>query len=278
MTMNQDRVGIEMLTLLGMPPVEYINLASKLGCREVSSGLTGLPLSMFGIDDFAPWPMWSLRDEPKLRTELKAAMRDTGVLIGLAEGFRTSPSNDVADYSSDLDLFAELGALRVNAIGLEPDLARSNDQLAQLCDMTMERGMTFTVEFCPAHAVGTLQDVQALIDHIGGGKAKFLIDSMHFFRTGGTVSQIEALDPSTIGYVQLADCRTSLSDDEYMAAAMFAREVPGMGELPLKEFIAALPADVTISVEVPRLDDLRGGMPAEMHAERCVAAARALGA
>ena len=62
-------LGLEMLTLLGMPPVEYIKLASDLGCAEVSTGLSGLPLTMFGISDFAPYPMWSLKDDAALRRD-----------------------------------------------------------------------------------------------------------------------------------------------------------------------------------------------------------------
>ena len=63
-----------------------------------------------------------------------------------------------------------------------------------------------------------------------------------------------------------------------MMDAMFARGVPGQGELPLRELIAALPPDMPVSIEVPRLSDLRGGMSPRDHAARAVQAARALGA
>jgi hypothetical protein len=46
--------------------------------------------------------------------------------------------------------------------------------------------------------------------------------------------------------------------------------------LPLAQFVRALPDHVTVSLEVPRLDDLRAGMAPRDHAARCVAAARAL--
>ncbi len=277
MTRPAGRLGIEMLTLLGMPPVEYIKLAAELGCAEVSTGLSGLPLSMFGMGDVF-YPAWSLKDDPALRREMIAAMRDTGVKIGLGEGFRASAGADIRDFAGDLDLMAELGALRINAICMDDDLAMAKDKLAVLAEMAIGRGMIFTIEFFPPTGITNLEKALEVVEHIGRGRARVLLDSMHHFRTGGTVEQIAALDPDLIGYVQLSDARLASYDDAYFKDAMFARGVPGQGELPLRELIAVLPQDVTISLEVPRLEDLRAGMTPRDHAARCVAAARALGA
>lgn len=271
-------LGIEQLTLLGMPPVEYVKLASALGCAEVSIGLTSLPLSMFGLPDVL-WPDWSLRDDPALRREAAAAMRDTGVRIGLGEGFRASAEEDIRAAEPDLDLMAELGALRINAICMEDDMAMARDKLGTLAEMTATRDMDFTIEFFPSDGINCLERVLDVVGHIGdlpgGRRARVLFDTMHFFRTGGTMEKFRALDPDLIGYCQLADSVWAPPHDNYFMDAMFAREVPGTGELPLSEFVAALPAHVTLSLEVPRLDDLRAMKP-EDHAARCVAAARAL--
>jgi sugar phosphate isomerase/epimerase len=277
-----NRLGIEMLTLLGMPPVEYVKLAAELGCVEVSTGLSGLPLPMFGIADFTLYPEWSLRDDPALRREMIAAMRDTGVAIGLGEGFRAHSGGDVRDFAADLDIMAELGARRINAICMEDEMvvgsSAARDQMAILAGMAIERGMVFTIEFFPPTGISTLERALEVVEHIGRGRARVLLDTTHHFRTGGTVEQIAALDPDLIGYVQLSDARLAPYDDSYFMDAMFARGVPGTGELPLRELIAVLPADVTISLEVPRLEDLRAGMTPRDHAARVVAAARALGA
>lgn len=282
MNRAKNRVGIEMLTLLGMPPVDYIKLAHEVGAASVSTGLSGLPLTMFGITDFAPWPSdWSLRDRAT-RREMIAAMRDTGVTIGLGEGFSAKADSDVRAFAADLDIMAELGAARINAICMEDDMAMAKDQLAQLAAMAAERELGFTIEFFPSSGINCLERVLDVVGHIGalpgGRRARVLFDAMHFFRTGGTMAQFTALDPDLIGYVQLADSMLAPADDDYFMMAMFARMVPGTGDLPLREFITALPADVTVSVEVPRLDDLRCGMTPKDHAARCVAAARGLGA
>jgi sugar phosphate isomerase/epimerase len=270
-------LGIEQLTVLAMPPVEYVKLASELGCVSISTGVTGMPLTMFGITDYAPWPEWSLRDDPALRRETRAAMRDTGVRIGLAEGFRAASDADVADFVGDLDVFAELGALRLNAICMEDDMALAVDQLGKLADMAIARGMLFTIEFFPSEGINSFERALEVVDGIGRDKAKVLLDSMHFFRTGGTLDKLRAAGTDVIGYVQLADSPFTPPGESYFMDSIFARDVPGEGGLPLRELIAELPGDMPISVEVPRLADMKTMGP-RAHTARVIEAARAVGA
>ena len=272
-----NRLGIEMLTLLGMPPVEHVRLAGELGCVAISTGLTGLPMAMFGYPDITPYPPWSLAGDPALRRAMKAAMDDSGVHIALGEGFRVRPDGDVAESGAGLDLMAELGARRINAVSMEPDIARTHDQLALLADMVIARGMIFTIEFAPPNAIASLGDALAAIDHVGRGRARVLIDAMHFFRSGATIDDLRALDPALIGYAQLCDAPLVSKGGSYMEEAMFGRLAPGDGELPLRAFVAALPDDLEIGLEVPDLVQLQAGSVRD-HAARVVAAARALGA
>lgn len=278
MKKRTNRLGIEMLTLLGMPPVQHVKLAAELGCISISTGLSGLPLAQFGYADFEPYPAWSLENDPALRRELKAALRDTGVHIGLGEGFRVRPDADLRDRSAGLDIMAELGAVRINAVSMETDMARTHDQLAILADMVIARGMLFTIEFAPPNAINSLQCALVSAEHVGVGRCRILLDAMHFFRSGATVAELRSLDPDRIGYAQLCDAPMTSKGGTYMQEAMFGRMIPGTGEFPLREWIAALPPDVEIGLEVPRIDDLKAGVRPHDHAARVVAAARELGA
>lgn len=270
-----NRLGIEMLTLLGMNPVDHVRLTAELGCVSISTGLTSLPLAMFGREEIPDYRPWSLRDDPALRQALRSALADCGVHIGLGEGFGARPGADVADRAADLDLMAELGALRINAISLEPDLARSHDQLAVLADMVVARGMVFTLEFAPPNAMATLPMALAAARHIGLDKAGILLDAMHLFRSGGTVADVRALPAGALGYAQLCDVPAISPFATYMDEAMFNRRVPGAGDLPLADLLGALPADLEVGLEVPDLAAVLAG-PRE-HAARAVAGARALG-
>lgn len=272
-----NRLGIEMLTMLGMPPIDHVRLAAELGCAYISTGLSGLPVRHLGQPDWAMFPDWSLESDPALVREVKAALRDTGVRIALGEGFRVREDGDVRDRAAGLDLMAELGAERINAVSMENDLARTHDQLALLADMVIERGMMFTVEFAPPNAINSLEAALSAIAHIGVGRATLMIDAMHFFRSGATVEALAALAPDLIGYAQLCDAPLESSGGTYMQEAMFGRLVPGDGEFPLTDLVAALPAGIPIGLEVPNVASaLAAGTPRDM-AARSIKAARALG-
>lgn len=271
-----NRLGIEMLTLMGMNPVEHLRLAGELGCVGISSGLTCLPMPMIGVHDYAPYPAWDLRGDAALRRETRAAMADTGVHIALGEGFSARAGQEVSAFAADLDLMAELGAARINAIGLEPDAGRCRDQLAELAGMVWARDMEFSVEFVPGYAVSSLGTALEVVRH-AGEKAGVLLDAMHFFRSGGTLEQLAAVEPARLGYVQLCDAPRVSPFADYTEEVMFNRRIPGEGEMPLAELIALLPCDVPVSVEVPNLAALKADGP-RAHAARAVAGARALGA
>lgn len=274
-----NRLGIENLTLMGMPPVEYVELAAELGCCGVSLGLMSMPFDRFGFTDVNLYPAWSLVDDPALRRDFKAALASTGVAISLGEGFRADPAFDVSEKAEWLDIMAELGGLRINAVSMEPDRARTIDQLGKLADMTIARGMQFTIEFAPPNAINSLSDAISVVKAIGGGKAKVLVDSMHFYRSGSKTPELAATDPALIGYAQLCDAPWQPLDGRpYLMESTFGRAVPGEGEFPLQDWIAALPAGVHIGIEAPALAKLLAGLSPRDHAARVVAAARRLGA
>jgi len=47
-----NRLGIELLSVFGMNPVEHVELAAELGCAFVSTGLSQLP---FNPLEYRPW-------------------------------------------------------------------------------------------------------------------------------------------------------------------------------------------------------------------------------
>jgi sugar phosphate isomerase/epimerase len=239
------RLGIELLSVFGMPPVAHVKLAAELGCSHISTGLTPMPFNPQG------YRSWSLRDDAEMRRDLKAVMRECGVVIGSGEGFTVRPGQDLRDKQGDFDLMAELGAERVGGVSMEPDLERTKDQFALLAEYAQQRGMGATMEFAPPHPVGNLTAALAVINHVNKPNFQLVIDAMHFFRSGGSVAELATLDASNIGYAQLCDVPLQPLQQDYLQEAMFNRLVPGEGELPLAEFVRALPRDVPIGLEIP---------------------------
>ncbi len=262
------RLGIEQLSVFGLPPVEFINLAADLGCDCISTGLTGIAYNPHG------YPAFSLREDVGLRREMRAAMRDRGIAISLGEGCIIRPQSDIRAAAGDMDIMQELGAERLNTLSMDPDLGRSLDQLALFAEMAAERGMAATLELCPALTISTLGAAVAAVRHVGRRDFSLLLDTMHLGRSGASAAEVAALDPKLIGYVQLCDAPRTPSEPNYLREATFERRVPGEGDMPLRAYLEVLPPGLTVSLEVPLRSLAEAGIGPEVRLRRCVEAAR----
>jgi sugar phosphate isomerase/epimerase len=263
-------LGIENISVFGLPPVEFVGLAADLGCAHISTGLTQLFYNPHG------YPPFSLRDDAALRREMIAAMADRGVSISLGEGFIVRPGADLADSAADLDLMHELGVRRINMASMDPDLPRTFDQYAGLVELAAQRGMECTTEFAPALAVADLPTALAAIRHVGRPDFRLLIDTMHLVRSGSGPADLAALDPDLIGYVQLCDATAKPRFESYMEEAMYERMAPGTGGLGLLEVVRALPSDRVYGLEIPLRSQAEAGVGPHERLGPCVAAARDL--
>ncbi len=264
------RLGIEAISVFGLPPVDYVNLAADLGCSCISTGLTAYHYNPHGYAAF------SLLEDPALRREMRAAMQARGVVISLGEGFTIRPGGDVRGFERDLDVFAELGTERINTVSADPDLDRTLDQFAILAELAAARGIPTTTEFVPGVTIPDLPAALRAVRHVGRPDFTLLIDTMHLVRSGAGPADIAALDPGLIGYVQVSDAPVAQRFESYFEEAMFERMVPGEGGLGLKEVIAALPGDRVYSVEVPLRSEAEAGAGPHERLGKCVEALRRL--
>jgi sugar phosphate isomerase/epimerase len=204
------------------------------------------------------------------------AMHDRGISLSLGEGFMVRPGADVRELASHLDIMCELGAKRINALSIDPDLNRSFDQLAVLAEMSGKVDVETTLEFIPGTTVSTLPIALNAIRHVGKKHFRLLIDSMHLFRSGATIKDVAALDPTVIGYVQLCDVPLVSNFDNYMDEAKFERMAPGAGDLPLLDLLDVLPIQLPIGLEVPQRSLVELGLAPHEYLGRCVEATRIL--
>jgi sugar phosphate isomerase/epimerase len=171
---------------------------------------------------------------------------------------------------------AELGAERVNTVSFDPDWSRTVDQFGSVAELAAASGLETTLEFGPTLSVGDLPTALRVLHEVGRPDFRLLIDTMHVVRSGSTAKDIAALDPEIIGYVQLSDAPLVPSIPNYMEEACFERMVPGTGELPLRDLLAALPRDLVIGLEVPLRSQADAGVGPHARLGRCVEAARSL--
>lgn len=262
-------LGIEFLGTFGLPPADNINLAADLGCQFISAVIE--PMEYNPENN----PRWSLRDAAT-RAALKAAIADRGVTLGLGEGMAIVPGVEVREaYAADLDIFAELGAAQVNAMSFEPDTARALDQLAAVVEMAKSRGIDTILEFVPhISPINTFALAVEAVRHAGNG-ATILVDTMHFFRSGGTIAELKA-SADLVGHIQLCDAPAEPAIPDYMEEALYERRIPGTGDAPLVEILAAVSPSLPVGLEIPLRSLVEQGIGVRERKRRCVEAARAV--
>jgi sugar phosphate isomerase/epimerase len=99
---------------------------------------------------------------------------------------------------------------------------------------------------------------------------------MHLYRSGSTTADLAAIDPGRIRYAQLCDVPLVPLIAEYADEARFDRRAPGEGELPLADFVRAIPKDVMIGLEIPQRALVEQGLSAADRLAPALAKARAL--
>ncbi len=266
-----NRLGIEFISAFGMPPVAFVELAAELGCGHISIGTNQFEFDPHGYARF------SLKDDASLRRELKAALSANGIALSLGENLAVQPGIDPREqWLSDLELFSDLGVPRINSVSFEPDLQRNIDQYGLLAETTADFGIEALIEFVPIFGIPDLPTALTLIDRVGHPNLRLLIDTMHVGRSGATASELRALPPGLAGYIQLCDAPMTPEIPDYMYEAMYERKVPGEGELPLADYLGALPQNLVVGLEVPLRTEAENGVAPRERLGRTVAAARAL--
>ena len=266
-----DRLGIEMLSVFGMPPVEFLHLTADLGCRYMTASMVGFaPVSSLRYEPF------SLRDDAQLRWDLLAAMDDRNVSIALGEGLLIAPGVDVRSYAADLDIMAELRIPRINTVSLEPDRARTFDELAALTELAAVRGIATCIEPVVGLSIADLPSAMAAVEYVDRDEISLLIDTMHVARFGACADDLRSIPAKRIGYIQLSDTTMQRRMKHYAEEAMYERMAPGEGELPLLDMLAALPKDRVVGLEIPMRASAEAGVSAYDRLLPCVESARSL--
>jgi sugar phosphate isomerase/epimerase len=264
------RLGIEFISALGMPPIGFVEITAAMGCNGLGMALAPFTANPHG------YPDWSLREDAGLRRDLVTALADNDVKISIGEGFLIRPASDVADYAADLDLFAQLGATRVNILTIDSDVTRSTAELARFADMAAQRGLDVTLEYMAGMAVGDLAAAADLVRSIARSNVTLMIDGMHLARSNGVPADVAALDPALIGYLQLCDVADKPLDTGYGEEARHNRMGLGSGDLPIADLVAACPSVIRVGLETPMLSRAQAGEGPKQRLAASVAFAKQL--
>jgi sugar phosphate isomerase/epimerase len=255
---DSPELRIHHLTMLGVSPPDLVSVT-----REAGFDLVGLRVVPAAPGE-EPWPMTA--DAPMLE-ETAYRLDDTGVRVLSVEVVRVGPGTKREDYEQALEAGARLRARYVTVNVDDPDIERACEAFAALTADARPYGLRPLIEPIPYTQVSNLDEAIYIAKRSGGGG--ILLDALHFQRYGGRLERLRSVDRDLLSYVQLCDAplappsevphpsslprgqSTDGTDLQLESRAM--RLLPGEGELPLRKFLAALPAGIPVSVEAPIL-------------------------
>jgi sugar phosphate isomerase/epimerase len=231
------------------PPLDVVKAAGDAGFKSVGVRLTGRR-----VED-TPWePV--IGNKSRIN-DIRREAADRGMHISSTTSYGFFPDLPMDAHKRTLDATAELGSdLVVLNVYYEDHDALAKD-LAEFCKAAEKYNIRAGVEFMPFSGLRTMQQTTRVLQKAGSDNAGIILDALHLVRSGGSVADIRTLDPKKIFLGQLCDAKdikSKRTDDELRAEARAAREYPGEGDVPLHDFIRALPENMEIEIEVPRSD------------------------
>lgn len=242
--MSARALSLAALTVLELSPAEMVSCAADAGYSHV--GLRLLPAT----DKEPVWPI--VGDTPLVR-DVEARLADRGIAVLDIEIFRLKPETRVDDYRAAFETGSRLGATQVLVAGNDPDEARLTANLASLCEIGADLGLTMNVEPMPWTDVRTLQQASRIVAATGKPNAGVLIDPIHFDRGGNQPRDIAGVPASRFHYAQLCDAPAARPTDTetLLHQARAERLMPGDGGLDLRGILRALPPSLPLGLEIP---------------------------
>ena len=250
-----SRYSLVHLTNAACSPPEMIRIAAKAGfdCVSLRSIPTRMRQTEASVSEEVTGRMpFSLADSPGLLTETRRAAEETGVGIHDTENARIFDGVDVRDYDRDLNAAAELGIREILTNIWASDPVFYREALEQLCEMAAVYGQNINLEFVTWSSVPKLWDAAALLKQISADNKGIVLDTLHFYRSGDILSDLEGAPQNWFRYVHLCDCPKEIPDDrqELIRTGLEERLIPGEGAVDIPGILRRLPP-VVRGLEVP---------------------------
>ena len=266
-------IVVHQLNATGVSPAEFIRMVAATGCNLVTlftfDGGGVVPRSNTGLS----YPQPVTLDN---KAETLAALAETGVSVDGIEFFPLTEDVDLDIYIPALEMGRVLGAKRASSHNFIRDDVLVVDKLGRLCDLAESVGLKLTSEFCPMTAGNpTLERSIWLVDQIGRSSFGMGVDALHFVRSGASIETLANLDPRYIGIAQICDAIGTHTAEDYIGD-VHNREVPGTGDMPLREIFNAVPRAINIEIEAPAAHRRKAGVSAAQHVSDVVEGTRAI--
>jgi sugar phosphate isomerase/epimerase len=256
-------LSLSPLTLLPCTPLEHLDTAVGAGFTTV--GLRVFPVADTDLDVLA---------DADLMQAIARKVSAARLKVHDIEVARIGPGTDIDAMTPALDFASLIQARRLAVTSENPrpdgswDEAGVVGKLTELADAAARRGIGVMLEFMAYRSIATLADAVRVVESVGRSNFGITVDFLHLHRSGGTAEDLRSVDPRLFACAQL--CDAPLNPPRNIAAeARSDRLYPGEGDLPLIDYLRALPPDLPLAVEVP----CRSARDASLH-ERAITASR----
>ena len=232
------------LTSCQLEPAHAMQLAFDLGYQQVGFRL---------LPNLPGAPQQHLINQPAALRELLAVQRATGMRVLDLEIIRMGEGFDAKAYLPLMEIGAALQAQCVLVAGDDTHSDRLAESYARLCEAMQPFGLTADLEFMPWTAVPNTNAALSLIRAAGSpSNAGILVDALHVGRSNTSLDDIRNIPRQLLHYAQICDAEAGLhfTTEQMIQTARSERLLAGEGTIDVKGLFAALPPDLTVSVEV----------------------------
>lgn len=271
MTSTTQQIGLAQLSLVGTAPPQLVRIAAAAGFDFIGARVRPVTATERAYD---------LQPGSAMLAETLRAVKDTGVGIMDIEFLLLDGTDQRTAWRAMMEAGQALGANSLTVAAALTD----HDKLAEILGQMVRDGDDFgivpTLEVISYQSVNSLPLAANLARDTG---CKLVGDTLHLSRVGTTDEQLLE-HAGLIPMLQLCDgpAVAPADRDGLVHESRSERGVPGDGDFRLAEMVAALPADLPLSVEAPsdstlaRLGEQGWANKLKAGADSVVAAANAL--
>jgi sugar phosphate isomerase/epimerase len=199
--------------------------------------------------------IWYDRDtwSAKRSAAVSQALADTGLCALDLEVLWMAPGESLDHHDQLVDAALDVGARNVLCVSTEPEADQTKKRFEHICRRAEDSGLRIVLEFLPFTEIKSLAEAVAVVSDVAHPAGGILVDTLHLQRTGSTPRDLAAIDPHLMPYIQLCDARPEPEDpslEGLLEDALYLRQLPGEGGLPLLAVLEQLDPLLPLSLEV----------------------------
>lgn len=189
--------------------------------------------------------------------QTQTALADTGICALDLEVVWLKPGEPLNAHDAMIELALELGVHNILCVSSEPAIARTKTRFEHLCRKVEGSTTRVVLEFLAITQIRSLQQALDVVQDVAHPAGGILIDNLHLHRTGGSADDLDHIEPRLMPYIQICDASAQLTDSSpegLINDALYLRQLPGEGDLPLSTVLGHLDPQLPISLEIRSLD------------------------